>query len=118
MGVTVDTDKVIASLAAKSLRGKKKARLDVGYEAPYAVYVHEDLTANHPNGGQAKFLEAAVRGNRREMAAIVRRSIQAKNGLEEGLLRSGHFLMSRSRPLVPVDTGFLRDSGYVRVVAE
>jgi len=32
----------------------------------YAVQVHEDLTAEHPNGGKAKFLEDPVReyGNR------------------------------------------------------
>lgn len=26
----------------------------------YAIYVHEDLEARHPNGGQAKFLESAT----------------------------------------------------------
>lgn len=26
----------------------------------YAIYVHENLEAQHPNGGQAKFLESAV----------------------------------------------------------
>jgi hypothetical protein len=26
----------------------------------YAIFVHEDLEARHPNGGQAKFLESAV----------------------------------------------------------
>lgn len=30
-----------------------------GYTAPYAVRVHEDLSAHHPHG-QAKFLESAV----------------------------------------------------------
>ena len=30
-----------------------------GVAAPYAVYVHENLSANHPVG-QAKFLESAV----------------------------------------------------------
>ena len=25
--------------------------------APYALVVHEDVTMNHPNGGQAKFLQ-------------------------------------------------------------
>jgi hypothetical protein len=30
-----------------------------GPAAPYAVYVHEDLTANHPVG-QAKFLESVL----------------------------------------------------------
>ena len=29
-------------------------------EPYYAIFVHEDLDAKHPNGGQAKFLESAV----------------------------------------------------------
>ena len=31
-----------------------------GTDLTYAIYVHENLEANHPNGGQAKFLESAV----------------------------------------------------------
>lgn len=31
-----------------------------GAAAPYAIYVHERLDLNHPNGGQAKFLEEPV----------------------------------------------------------
>lgn len=31
-----------------------------GPSAEYAIYVHEDLEANHPRGGEAKFLENAV----------------------------------------------------------
>lgn len=34
--------------------------LSFGEGLTYAFYVHEDLTANHPNGGQAKFLESVV----------------------------------------------------------
>jgi hypothetical protein len=29
-------------------------------EPYYAIFVHENLEARHPNGGQAKFLESAV----------------------------------------------------------
>lgn len=32
---------------------------EVRYDADYAIYVHENLEAQHPNGGQAKFLEDA-----------------------------------------------------------
>lgn len=31
-----------------------------GAAAPYAIYVHERLDLNHPNGGQAKYLEEPV----------------------------------------------------------
>ncbi len=112
-----DADKVVAALRAKSLKGRKELDLQVGYEAPYAVYVHENLEANHPNGGQAKYLEQPARELRREMKDIIARSINAKNGLEEGMMRAGELLMEASKELVPVDTGFLRDSGYVRVVS-
>jgi hypothetical protein len=37
----------------------------IGYEAPYAVYVHEILWYNHPNG-EAKFLENAWMAKRLE----------------------------------------------------
>jgi outer membrane receptor protein involved in Fe transport len=32
----------------------------VVYTSGHALVVHEDLSARHPNGGQAKFLETAV----------------------------------------------------------
>ena len=35
-------------------------QLSFGEGLTYAFYVHEDLEANHPNGGQAKFLESVV----------------------------------------------------------
>lgn len=32
-----------------------------GVAAPYAVYVHEDMEAFHPRGGQAKYLESVLK---------------------------------------------------------
>lgn len=31
-----------------------------GREVDYAVYVHEDMEADHPNGGQAKFVSSVL----------------------------------------------------------
>ena len=63
------------------LRGKYRSqpKVRVGYSAPYAVYVHENLEAHHPVG-QAKFLEAAARRYRREMGAMVRRDMRRGGG--------------------------------------
>lgn len=113
-GVTVDVSEVVASLQGASLRGRKHVRVDVGYTAPYAVYVHEDLEASHPNGGQAKYLEQPARTLAKDMMDIIVTSVQNRNGLEEGCRRAGNLLLSTSRALVPVDTGRLRDSGYVK----
>ena len=35
-------------------------RVEVRYNIDYSLYVHEDLEARHPKGGQAKFLEQAT----------------------------------------------------------
>jgi hypothetical protein len=115
-GIDFNADKVLAKLRGMSLKGKKTMTVSVVYTAEYAVYVHEDLTANHPNGGQAKYLEEPARRLQREMMDVVKRSVEAKNGLEEGLQRAGDLLLVASRDLVPVDTGNLRDSGKVEVV--
>lgn len=116
IGIQLDSDKVLAKLKGMSLKGKKTMTVSVVYTAPYARIQHEDLTFNHPNGGQAKYLEEPARRLQSEMAAIVRRSVEAKNGLEEGLQRAGELLLRESQPLVPVLSGELRDSGEVVIV--
>ena len=107
--------KVIAALKGKSLKGKVQATMRVGYKAPYAVYVHENLMANHPNGGQAKFLEQPEIQYQKAMTRIIAKVLKQKKSLESALMKAGYFLLAKSQPLVPVDTGFLKGSGFVRV---
>ena len=38
-----------------------KLEVEIGFNTDYAAIVHEDLTANHPNGGESKFLEKSIR---------------------------------------------------------
>lgn len=117
MGVKVKVSGVsgvLASLKSQSLKGRVKMEGVVGYSAGHALYVHEDLETYHENG-QAKFLEEPARLLSSEMLAIVKRSVENKNGLEEGIERACNLLLETSLPLVPVDTGELRDSGYVEI---
>jgi hypothetical protein len=37
--------------------------VEVRYNEDYALFVHEDLEARHPKGGQAKFLQTATNNN-------------------------------------------------------
>lgn len=40
-----------------------EVRVELGFggpAAPYAIFVHENLTARHPRGGRAKFLESVL----------------------------------------------------------
>lgn len=108
-------DKIRLELSRRSASARSY-RATVGYYAPYAVRIHEDLAMNHPNGGQAKFLEEPARTMQRQMGRIVEKHLKRKNGkLYDGVLESAKFLYDESQKLVPVDTGFLRLSGYYKV---
>ena len=37
--------------------------VEVGFNTPYALKQHEDLTYNHPQGGQSKYLEEPFQQN-------------------------------------------------------
>ena len=101
----------------RNLAGKgKNVSVKVGYQAEYAVYVHEDLTANHPNGGQAKFLEQPAREMRSALAAGVQKDMKVGLTLEQALLRAGLKLQAASQSLVPVDTGNLRAGAFTEIV--
>jgi ribosomal protein L18 len=47
------------------------ARYVVTYSAQYAIYVHENLTATHAAGKQAKYLEEPARNERDYMNTII-----------------------------------------------
>ena len=49
--------------------------VEVGFSAFYALYVHEDMQAKHPNGGEAKYLQKAVSENRETILKLVKEEI-------------------------------------------
>ncbi len=89
-----------------------KPQINVGYTAPYAGRIHEDLEMFHTNG-QAKYLEQPARQMASELGGIVR--LEVTNGVpfDMAIYKAGEALLEASQQLVPVDTGYLRDSGYV-----
>lgn len=100
--------------------GRYKKRLNpsrlvwVGYEAYYAIYVHENLQAHHPVG-QAKFLEEPARALRGQMAVIINNALRTGATLDEAMYMGGLYLQAESQRLCPVDTGFLRNSAFTLV---
>ncbi|WP_416565055.1 minor capsid protein [Nocardia testacea] len=50
----------------------------VGYNTPYARVQHEDLTLNHPNGREAKFLEKPLNRFGPELEQIVAAAIERR----------------------------------------
>jgi len=129
-GKSVDADKVLKALRDKiaGIENDKIVNVEVGYNTAYALYVHEDLTMNHPNGGQAKFLEEPARTQKQEINKIVVDELKKELGshaikgrLKQGafsraLLKGGRFLEKESRKLVPVDTAFLKASSFTTLV--
>ena len=48
----------------------------IGYGKDYAAFVHEDLSANHPHGGQAKYLEQPLNSSGETLANKLARAIK------------------------------------------
>jgi hypothetical protein len=121
----VGFNSLISKLGARQRSAARAMRktVRVGYSAPYALRIHEDLEIDHEAhgcGGQAKFLEQPARMYRKVMASIVRNSVVGRTGpgdleaaIVRGFLAAGLFLKKESQELVPVQTGFLRDSAFV-----
>ena len=61
--VPIDTGDLAGSGSMSVDREQNRIEASIGYNTPYAVEVHENLKAFHPNGGEAKFLENAYTEN-------------------------------------------------------
>lgn len=59
--------------------GKTRSGLvvEIGCTADYSIYVHEDLDAHH-NVGEAKFLENAIKNNKKRIVDTIRRLAKIK----------------------------------------
>ncbi len=112
--VAVRGTKVQSRLTQMSLKGQVKLDVQVGYSKRYAIYQHENLEYHHTIG-QAKFLEVPLRRLRKKMLNMIRSKLLAKRSLEDALTAAGNMLLEASKLLVPVDTGALKKSGYVRI---
>lgn len=104
-------DRLLARLAA--LRGRGAGiRAAVGYAAPYAVYVHEDLEAVHPVG-EARFLSRALRAGAPFRRAFLLDALRRGRTLYQAVRDWAFVLKRESQARCPVDTGRLRASAFV-----
>ena len=56
------------------------ATVAVSYDTPYAVRQHEDLSARHAAGRQAKYLETAVAEGTKDVGALVAAEVRKATG--------------------------------------
>ena len=73
--VPVDTGRLRRS--GKVVRSGNQ--INVIYDTPYAARQHEDLTLNHPNGGQAKFLEQPLLQRTDELVMIIVNYVRSRS---------------------------------------
>lgn len=111
--------KLVEQLRAKAAASRKDddASVSVGYTQQYALFVHEDLTAKHKEGTQAKYLEQPARQMSSDgtMSDIFLRARRAGRTTAEALLLCGLAVQRESQILCPVDTGALRASAFTRL---
>lgn len=119
---TFSISAVITGIGTLVEKLRKKARTSkeadqgvftVGYKAPYAVYVHENLAAHHDHG-QAKFLEAPARNQVGQLRSQIIADARLGIGIRIASKNAAITLLNLSKELVPVDTGILKASGYVQ----
>lgn len=58
--------------------GGLKTTVRVGYTAEYAVYVHEDMNANHKPGKTAKFIERVLLEKKKEINMVFQAAFRRK----------------------------------------
>lgn len=111
-------NRVMDSMGARKKKALKEGAVSkflVGYTAPYATFVHENLEAHHPNGGQAKFLEQPMRENARDYRFTITAALRAGKSMRQALLLAANRLKADSQKLCPVDTGKLVLSAFIRL---
>lgn len=83
--VPKDTLRLMKSgfLSSGTFRGQPAVSIGygVGKSSKYAIFVHEDLSAQHADGTQAKFLEAPYKKQLNQIAGRVSRIIKKKAGV-------------------------------------
>ena len=104
-------------------------RVIVGFSAPYAAAVHENVEMvlqgePRPSGigvywgphGEAKFLEKPARRLKKQIGRRIAQVTKSTHSVTRGMYSGGVLLRDAAKALVPVEYGELRDSAYVVVV--
>ena len=117
---TTGADKVLKRLkrAAYLVDLPRPKSAVVGYQASYAIYVHENLTAKHAKGKTSKFLETPARQLMGRASGLVAASVKAGYTVAQAILRLALLIQRESQKVVPVDTGMLKNSAFTKMEEE
>lgn len=104
------------AMKAKALAGTDQGKVVgvVGYTQNYAIFVHERLDVFHPVG-QAKYLEEPFRGLAPKMTEKIAKYFSKGMNLSQAVTVVLLEVQRESQLLVPIDTGALRASAFVKM---
>ena len=109
-----DVNKMLKDKIEAATKDGIKVSVTVGFTQSYALYVHENMQANHPVG-QAKFLETAIRRFTPTSGQFILAAMKRNITLSNALLLAGLKVQREAQLLTPVDTGALKGSAFTRV---
>lgn len=81
----------------------------------YARYQHEGLDLRHPEGGQAKYLEAPLYADHRDMLQKLANAVLTRP-LGDAMAENTEHLSNRVYELAPLEFGDLKASGHPKVL--
>jgi hypothetical protein len=112
-----NVQRLLAKLRAKAAQARKDTdvSVSVGYTQSYAIYVHENMEAQHKDGKQAKYLTGPMKQHKKEIADVIKNSLKHKKTMAQSLLLGGLLLQRLSQQVVPIDTGALKNSAFTRL---
>lgn len=121
----IDDVKKALEAAAKKYSDQSQVAVVVGYNAKYALFVHENIEMKwkgkkRPSGlgvywgpkGQAKFLEQPARELGPELGRMITTAVKNGAKLLQALVMAGMRLQRESQKLVPVEYGNLKGSAF------
>lgn len=110
----IGVDAVIAELGRRDRDTDPDVSVVVGFQAAYAIYVHENLEARH-RVGQAKYLEQPAREMARSLGEQVGKLVKGGMPLSRALVIAGMRLQRVAQKLCPVDTSNLKNSAFTEL---
>lgn len=117
--IATGADRIVGKLQHQKYRAKTFAKsVIVGYKARYAIYVHEDMQ-RAPKTGQRLYLIQAEIQTRERYTHYMKSGLMVVGHdkpfpMVEILLGCCDIIMGVSQTMVPVDTGFLKNSKFQR----
>ena len=115
MGKVEGSPELQRTLQRLSNKNEGKVSVVVFYTQNYALIVHEDMDAKHPNGGNAKYLQNPFVELHPRIVKNIRTALKKGLPMSKALFIQGLLVQRASQKQVPVELGFLKGSADTKI---